>query len=166
MQGRLSAMADEGQLAVLPPAGRLAGIDYGHVRIGVAVCDRRRTLASPYGTLRRRNPQADAAWFRRLITEEEIVGFVVGLPVRADGSEGPQAAAARRFGCWLEATTGLPVAYFDERYTTREAQQALADAGMRAAKARRRLDMLAAQAVLAGYLEATSRQEPPRPLDA
>lgn len=159
-------MAGEKQAASLPPLGRLAGIDYGKVRIGVALCDRRRTLASPHATLRRGRPETDAVWFRRLAAEEQIVGFVVGLPVRADGSEGPQAAEVRRFGTWLAEVTGLPVVYVDERFTTIEAQQALAAAGVRAAKARRHLDMLAAQAVLAAYLESAGRAEPPPALDA
>lgn len=159
-------MASDSQASTLPASGRLAGIDYGTVRIGVAVCDRRRTLASPYATLRRGRPEADAAWFRRLAAEEQIVGFVVGLPVKADGSEGPQAVAARRFGSWLAKVTGLPVVYFDERFTTIEAQQALSAAGVRAAQARQRLDMLAAQALLAAYLESTTPTGPPPALDA
>ena len=158
-------MMGHSEAARLPASGRLAGIDYGKVRIGVAVCDRRRTVASPYATLRRRGEQADAAWFRRLVAEQELVGFVVGLPVRADGSEGPQAAAVRRFGRWLWEATGLPVDYVDERFTTVEAQQALRAAGMRAAKARRHLDMLAAQAVLAAYLE-SGNSGPAPALDA
>lgn len=159
-------MAGERWTTELPASGRLAGIDYGSVRIGVAVCDRRRTLASPHATLRRGRPAAEAAWFLRLVAEEEIVGFVVGLPVKADGSEGAQAARVRRFGSWLSKVTKLPVVYFDERFTTIEAQQALAAAGVRAAQARRHVHALAAQAVLAAYLESAGRAGPPTALDA
>jgi putative Holliday junction resolvase len=133
--------------------GRLAGIDFGTVRIGVALTDARRTLASPYGVYRRCDRAADAEWFRCLARDEGLVGFVVGLPVHNDGSEGLLARQARAFGAWLEQVTRLRVEFFDERFTTVEANSILAAVPL-SRRARSELrDKLAAQLMLAAYLE-------------
>jgi putative pre-16S rRNA nuclease len=141
-------------------AGRLAGIDYGTVRIGVAITDARRTLASPYEIYRRRDAAADGRYFRSLATAEKIVGFVVGLPVHLDGRESQKSREARQFGQWLAETTGLAVAYFDERFTTAEADQFLGAARLTKKKRAARRDKLAAQILLSAYLEATRAGEP------
>ena len=70
--------------------GRIAGIDYGTVRIGVAISDPDQTLASPLETYNRRNDALDREWFKRLAKEERVVRFVVGLPVHLDGHEEPE----------------------------------------------------------------------------
>lgn len=142
------------------PAGRLAGVDYGTVRIGVAVTDARRTLASPYEIYRRLDRAADARYFQTLAAEERIVGFVVGLPVHLDGHESQKSHEARQFGQWLAETTGVSVAYFDERFTTAEADQFLGAAQLTKKQRAARRDKLAAQIMLAAYLESTSRGEP------
>jgi putative Holliday junction resolvase len=142
------------------PAGRLAGVDYGTVRIGVAVTNARRTLASPYEIYRRRDAAADARWFQALAAEEKIVGFVVGLPVYLDGRESQKSREARQFGAWLAETTGLPVTYFDERFTTVEADQFLGAAKLTKKQRSARRDKLAAQILLSAYLEATRHGEP------
>ena len=143
----------------LPP-GRLAGIDYGTVRVGVAVTDARRTLASPYEIYRHRDLDADARYFQSLAAQEQIVGFVVGLPVHLDGRESQKSREARQFGQWLGETTGVAVVYFDERFTTAEADQFLGAAQLTKKQRASRRDKLAAQIMLAAYLESTSRGEP------
>ena len=75
-----------------PHEGRLAGIDFGTVRIGIAICDYRQSFASPVENYQRKDPEADARRFRQLANEEEIVGFVVGLPISTDGNETAKAA--------------------------------------------------------------------------
>ena len=115
-----------------PDQGRLAGIDFGTVRIGIAVTDPDQRLASPYEIYQRRNPAADAEYFQRLVREERIVGFVVGLPVFASGEESQKSAQARAFGDWLRGLTGLPVRFYDERYTSVLADQSLLEAQMTA----------------------------------
>ena len=137
--------------------GRLAGIDYGTVRIGIAVSDARQTLASPYENYTRRSPQADAEYFRRLVREEQIAEFVVGLPVHLSGRESQKSIEARAFGRWLAEQTGLPVAYFDERFTSSEAEQFLGAAELTKKQRQARLDKLAAQIMLTGYLESRAR---------
>ena len=99
-----------------PIHGRLAGIDFGTVRIGISVCDGERILASPHENYSRQSIDEDAEHFRQLVRSESIVGFVVGLPVHSSGDESEKSKEARAFASWLTATTGLPIAFYDERY--------------------------------------------------
>ncbi|MBN2216861.1 MAG: Holliday junction resolvase RuvX [Pirellulales bacterium] len=133
--------------------GRVAGIDYGTVRIGIALSDPDRTIASPHENYTRRGEESDARRFCRLVEEEGVELFVVGLPVHSDGGESRKSQEARTFGAWLHKTTGVDVVFFDERYTSVEAEQLLLDADMTRRRRRRRLDMLAAQIMLAAFLE-------------
>ena len=105
--------------------GRLLGVDHGKVRVGLAVSDPERRLASPLQTYTRRSKEQDAGFFRTLAAEEKIVQIVVGLPAHLDGREGEQARLARAFGKWLGELTGLPFVFFDESFTTHDAEQHL-----------------------------------------
>jgi putative Holliday junction resolvase len=146
--------------------GRLLGVDYGSVRIGLAVSDPDRKLASPLATYTRRDRERDAAYFRELVTREEVGGLVVGLPVHTDGREGQKAREARAFGGWLAATTGLAVVFWDERFTTVEAESALWEAGLTHKKRKERRDRVAAQLLLQAYLDAgCPPEEAPRGMD-
>ena len=109
----------------LPPEGRIAGIDFGTVRIGVAVTDPERLIASPLDNYTRRGEDGDRRFFEQLVAQERIVGFVVGLPVHSSGDESAKSQEARRFGDWLRSFVELPVVYFDERLTSRFARDAL-----------------------------------------
>lgn len=151
-----------------PPsaAGRIAGIDFGTVRVGVAITDRRRTLASPLEMYARRDRQQDADYFRRLAAEHQVVLFVVGLPVYLDGRESPKSAEARQFGLWLQQVTQVPVEFFDERFSTVQAEQFMAEGRLTSKRRKKRVDMLAAQVMLAAYLESPSKgQSAPGALD-
>ncbi len=138
------------------PAGRIAGIDFGTVRVGIAITDPRRTLASPYENYTRAGPEADARRFRRLVEEETIELFVVGLPVHLSGDESAKSREAREFGQWLSTATGVSVDYFDERFTTKDAEQMLITANLTQKRRKQRLDMVAAQVMLTAYLEASA----------
>jgi putative holliday junction resolvase len=133
--------------------GRLLGVDYGTVRVGLAVSDPDRIIASPLATYTRRDPDANAAYLRQVIVAEQIVGLVVGLPVHTDGREGVKAREARAFGAWLGQVTGLPVVYADERFTTVHAESALWDAGLTHKRRKERRDRVAAQMLLQAYLD-------------
>ena len=149
-----------------PARGRIAGIDFGDVRVGIAVTDVDQKLASPYENYTRGDAAADARRFRRLIVEEQIVGFVVGLPVWGSGQESQKSREARRFGHWLANETGAPVCFFDERYTTVEAEQLLEAAQLSRKRRKQRRDMVAAQIMLTAYLESGDRgQLEPAPLE-
>lgn len=136
------------------PAGRLAGIDYGTVRIGIAITDADQRFASPLENYTRRGELADTKFFQQLAKEERIVGFVVGLPVHLDGHESQKSIEARKFGAWLQQITSVPVVFFDERFTSAEAEQLLESAEFTKKQRKARLDKLAAQILLSAYLEA------------
>jgi putative Holliday junction resolvase len=142
--------------------GRIVGIDYGTVRIGLAMTDPERRLASPLEIYSRRTKALDADYFRRLAKEERVTLWVVGLPVHLDGRESQKSQQARRFGQWLAEMTSLPVEYFDERFTTAQAEEMLQAAALTSKRRKQRLDKLAAQIMLTGYLEscAGNREEP------
>ena len=147
-------------------AKRLLGVDYGQVRVGLALSDPDRKFAFPLATYERRGPERDAAHFRAVVAQEDVGGLVVGLPVHLDGREGQKAAEARAFGSWLGATTGLPVLFYDERFTTVQAESALWDAGLTHKKRKSRRDMLAAQILLQTYLDAgCPPEQAPQALD-
>ena len=136
---------------------RIAGIDFGTVRIGIATADTSVGIAGPYENYNRRSPKLDAEYFQRLATEERIGRFVVGLPVHLSGSESQKSTEARAFGKWLGEVTGVAVEYFDERFTTSEADELLSSVKFTKKQRQARRDQLAAQIMLSGYLEAGSR---------
>jgi putative Holliday junction resolvase len=136
---------------------RIAGVDYGTVRIGIATADLNVGIAGPYETYQRRNDRLDAEHFRRFAAEEGIARFVIGLPVHQSGEESQKSAESRAFGAWLQQVTGVPVEFFDERYTSFEAEQHLLDAGLTKKRRKERLDQLAAQIMLTAYLESGGR---------
>ncbi len=133
---------------------RLLGVDYGTVRIGLAISDAERRLASPLAVHTRSSRERDAEYFRSVIAEEEVGALVVGLPVHCNGREGQKAAEARAFGAWLAEATGLPVTFWDERFSTVEAESALWQAGLTHKKRKARRDRVAAQILLQAYLDA------------
>jgi putative Holliday junction resolvase len=141
----------------LPARGRLLGVDFGTVRVGLAVCDPDRIVASALETYTRTTDKADAAYFVALATREKAVGFVVGLPISLNGTEGLKAIEAREFGAWLSTATGQPVEFFDERFTTAAAEDTLREAKVRADKRTGKRDRLAAQIILQSYLDSRPR---------
>ena len=145
---------------------RLLGVDYGSVRIGLAVTDPGRKIAFPLVTFQRNDAEQDAAYFREVAAREEIAEFVVGLPVHLSGREGQKAAEARAFGRWLAAVTSLPVTFWDERFTTVEAEDLLWGAGLSHKRRKARRDQVAAQIMLQSYLDAgCPPEQPPRALE-
>ena len=144
---------------------RILGVDYGSVRIGLAVSDPDCKIASPLDTIERRGPERDAANFCGIVERQGIGQIVVGLPLHLSGRQGQMAAEARAFGRWLGEATGLPVTFADERLTTVEAESALWDAGLTHAKRKTRRDRVAAQMLLQAYLDAGCPPEPAGPLE-
>ena len=137
----------------LPTEGRLCGIDFGTVRIGVSISDPGQTISSPLETYQRRSVDLDSKYFQNLVKEERVVGFVVGLPVHMSGDPSQKSREAIAFGKWLNAETGIPVAWIDERYTTAMAREALNQSNLSGKKRKAQLDKLAAQILLSVYLE-------------
>lgn len=133
--------------------GRLLGVDFGMVRVGLAVSDPDRILASPLETYTRVDLDTDARFFRGVVAREQVVEIVVGLPLHTDGREGQKATEARDYGAWLAEVTGVPVIFSDERFTTVDAEAALWAAGLTHKRRKARRDQLAAQIMLQAYLE-------------
>ena len=111
-----------------PDRGRLAAIDFGTVRVGIAVCDPDWILASPVEVYVRRDTESDADYFRQLATIEKLTGLVVGLPVHCDRGESQSSSNARAYAKWLGSVTSLPVRLFDERFSTASANEKLSGA--------------------------------------
>ena len=137
-----------------PSSGRLAAVDFGSVRIGIAVCDADRILASPLEVHPAADWQSDGEYFRSFAATERIGGFVVGLPIHCDGGESQKSLECRKFARWLAEETGLPVRLFDERFTTSDAMSRMAGAGFTKKKQTKRVDAIAAQVILESFLEA------------
>ena len=144
---------------------RLLGVDYGTVRVGLSISDAERRLASPLAILARATPERDATYFRALVEEEQVGGLVIGLPVHLNGREGQKAREARAFGAWLAEKTGLPLVFWDERFSTVEAESALWQAGLTHKRRKARRDRVAAQIMLQAYLDAgCPKESTPGPL--
>jgi putative Holliday junction resolvase len=137
----------------LPSSGRLAGVDYGTRRIGIATCDPSRQFCGPHEVYERRTPELDSRWFQKLVQDEGLVGFVIGLPLHTSGEESPKSREARTFAAWLTETTGLPCDFHDERYTSHAAEHLLGGSELSAKQRKARLDALAAQLILESYLQ-------------
>lgn len=147
--------------------GRVLAIDFGLKRVGAAISDVERRLASPLEVYERRTPALDERHYRELLREERVERVVVGLPVLNSGHEGGLATAAREFGAWLERIGGVPVQFRDERYTSVLAEELLREQGVKAARRKGLRDQVAAHLLLQAYLDAgcPERDQPPGPLD-
>jgi putative Holliday junction resolvase len=142
---------------VTTEGGRVVAIDLGSRRIGVAVSDSSRTLASPRPAVHRRDPEADRRALVAVVEEIGAGAVVVGLPRSLDGSDGPAARAAREEVRALAdalAGTGVAVETADERFTTVTATARLAEAGKRGQAARAAVDSAAATVLLQAWLDA------------
>ncbi len=136
-----------------PTEGRIAGIDYGTVRIGLSICDPTRTWVSPLTTYNRRNERLDAQFFVQTQKNENIVSWVLGLPIHCDGRESQKSSQVREFAEWLFELTKLPIRFFDERYTTKLANRLLGEAELTNKQRKRRIDRVAAHLILEHFLE-------------
>ncbi len=143
--------------ALLPPRGTLIGLDLGTKTIGVAASDPDRRLATAVETIERKNFTADAARLLQLAAERSAAGFVLGLPINMDGSEGPRAQATRAFARNLAGRTDLPIALWDERLSTAAVERELIAADASRRKRAAVIDQHAAIFILQGALDRLAR---------
>jgi putative Holliday junction resolvase len=149
-------------LAALPHDGRVIGIDPGSKTIGLALSDVHRTIASPYGSLKRGKLTANATEIAAIALKEGAYGLVVGLPLLMDGTAGPAAQAARDWTHALSAATGLPAALWDERLSSAAVNRFLInEADLTRAKRAEAVDRAAAAWMLQSALDACATPEPP-----
>src|ERR1700728_1456098 len=146
---------------LLPPRGALIGLDLGSKTIGVAVSDPDRRLAAPVETVSRKRFALDAGRLLELTAERRAVGFVLGLPINMDGTEGPRAQSTRAFARNFARLTELPIALWDERLSTAAVERALIAADASRAKRKAVIDQHAAAYILQGALDRLSRNVPP-----
>lgn len=131
---------------------RLAGLDIGEKRVGVAISDTSMRVATPLIVLP--GPlSADLRALQRLIDDYEVAALVVGLPLTLSGEEGPQAQRVRAEGRRLEESLGIRVAFYDERLTSTEARKMMSESGLSEREQRGSVDMVAAGLILQGYLD-------------
>ena len=147
----------DGLAAILPPVGRLIGLDPGKKFIGVALSDLSRTVASPAETLKRGKFADLAVHLDELIKAEEVAGIGVGLPLNMDGSEGPSAQSARQLAKNLSEKLDIAVSLWDERLSTAAVERAMIDADLTRRGRRKRVDKLAAAYTLQGTLDYITR---------
>jgi putative holliday junction resolvase len=142
---------------LLPARGALIGLDLGTKTIGVAASDPDRRLAAPIETVARKRFGDDVERLLKLADERRAVGFVLGLPINMDGSEGPRAQATRAFARNLAKLTELPIALWDERLSTAAVERALIDADVSRSKRKAVIDQHAAAYILQGALDRLAR---------
>jgi putative Holliday junction resolvase len=137
---------------------RVLAVDWGERRVGLAVSDPREVVASGLPTLDVKDPEQAVARVAEVAREVEAERMVVGMPLRMDGSRGTAAEAAQRFADQLREQTGLPVETYDERLTSALSERRLREAGVRAGRAKERVDQGAAVALLESYLMCLSNR--------
>ena len=131
---------------------RYLGIDPGERRIGIALSDTLGIIAQPHVVLdRRRGSALDE--IRAICVEYTVETIVIGLPMSLSGAEGSAAERARAFGDEVARATGCEVVFYDERFTTVQAESALLEGGMKRRQRRETVDKVAAAVMLQGYLD-------------
>src|SRR5262245_57579210 len=142
---------------LLPARGALIGLDLGTKTIGVAASDPDRRLATAVETIARKTFTADADRLLTLAAERKAIGFVLGLPINMDGSEGPRAQSTRAFARNLARRTELPIALWDERLSTAAVERELISADVSRKKRAAVIDQHAAIFILQGALDRLAR---------
>lgn len=120
----------------------LIGIDYGTVRIGIAVSDKDQTIALPFKII------AKTIELNDIVKSKDAAGFVIGMPFETDGGEGKTAALVRSFADRLHELYGLPILFVDERYSSTHAEDDMRAVGVRLKKAKKTLDAKVARDLL------------------
>jgi putative Holliday junction resolvase len=140
---------------MIPRHGRILGVDWGQVRIGLAVSDETQLIASPLETLsRRRGKRFPMPRLLALAADYAPVGAVVGLPLTLEGGESESALEARELADTIARRTGLPVDLWDERMSTARALRAIREQDGRTRGRKEDVDALAAAVLLQHYLDA------------
>ena len=138
--------------------GRIMALDIGGRRIGVALSDTGRVLASPLTTLRAEPRAAAIARIAALAAQHEVAAIVVGLPLTLSGEVGPQAQIVQTFADELRQVVAVPVHLFDERLTSVAAERMMIELGIKPDRRKARIDEVAAAIILQDFLDAQRNQ--------
>ncbi|MGD2295674.1 MAG: Holliday junction resolvase RuvX [Candidatus Aminicenantes bacterium] len=139
---------------------RILGVDFGDRRIGLAVSDQLQLTAQALGHYTVKNEEEDRQYFTKLVAEYEIGEIVLGLPLRMDGTSGPRVDKTYAFAKWLEEFLDVPIVYWDERLTTKQAMRVLTQQKIKGKAKKQFKDQIAAVFILSSYLE-SKRERPP-----
>ena len=139
---------------------RILAVDPGSKRVGLALSDPSETIAQPLATVAAEPEETLASRLAEVARANEATRIIVGLPLRLDGTHGPEASAARRLAAAIRQASGLPVELVDERLTTAAADRALIEGGMKRRQRREGIDRVAATMLLQGHLDHRRRQKP------
>lgn len=139
----------------VPKSGKILCIDVGKKTLGIAICDKLRTIATAYPTIKRTKWKHDKQFIEKYIQENEIEIFVVGHPLNQDGSKSSSTDVAESFADTLFTEFNLPVFLFDETYSTKMAEQVMLESGINRKKAKEKsnLDSVAASFILQNLLD-------------
>jgi putative Holliday junction resolvase len=143
--------------SALQPDARLLGLDVGTKTVGLALSDVTRTVATPYGTLKRTKFTADAKQIAEIVEKEGVGALVIGLPLNLDGSEGPRAQSTRAFARNLAAHVSVPMTFWDERLSTAAVERHLIEADASRKRRAEVIDRMAAAYILQGALDRLRR---------
>lgn len=132
---------------------RYLGIDYGTVRIGLALSDPTGTLCSPLPFLENKSIRQVVSDLAALVKTHEVIGLVIGLPRNMDGTYGPSAQKVRDFIGQIQSEISLPIQTIDERLTTAQASKQLIGIGLSHKDLRKKVDSLSACIILQQYLD-------------
>lgn len=138
----------------IDPRGKVMALDLGEKRIGVAISDATRTIASPHSMINRKSRSEDIARYVNLIDQNGVGLIVIGLPIPLHGVEGQRAAWVRDYGEQLARSIDIPVVFWDESLTTVAAESALRAQGKHGKKLKDQVDAVAAALILQAYLDA------------
>lgn len=132
---------------------KIMGLDYGDVRIGVALSDVTRFLSSGYETYVRKSTEKDLSHLSDLIAQNNVKKVVFGLPLNMDGSRGVRVEKTEAFAEKLKEKCGVEIDYYDERLSSVSAEEILIEAGVRREKRKEVIDKLSATIILQNYLD-------------
>ncbi|WP_420631835.1 Holliday junction resolvase RuvX [Candidatus Leptofilum sp.] len=134
--------------------GRVMALDLGSKRIGVAISDPTRTIAKSYGVVKRKSREEDFARYQQILAEQQVTLLLVGLPTTSEGEDSDTAVWIRNYIAEFSQQCAVPVEFWDESFTTVQAEESLRLRGKRGKKARQQVDAVAAAFILQSYLDA------------
>lgn len=140
----------------LQPGDIIAGLDLGTTTIGLSLSDKGRRFATPRPVINRKKFTLDAEVLLAFAAKDVVTGFIIGLPINMDGSQGPRAQATRAFVRNMIAKTDIPFTFWDERLSTVAAERVLIEMDVSRKKREDRIDSAAASFILQGALDRLS----------
>lgn len=132
---------------------RVLGIDFGESHIGLAVSDKLLLTAQLLGSYSVKSKEEDKKFFKELVSKYEIDKIVIGFPLRMDGSQGTRVEKTKKFARWIEKILHLPIIFWDERLTTKQALKILSQQKIKKRRKKTLKDQISAALILSSYLE-------------